>query len=198
MLIAAILSIALAQAGGADRNPDVAPQVSSPQAAPDLPRQLSPDSNPPRIPAGTEVQVELTGSVSSATSHVGDKFALRLAEPIVMNGKRVVPAGAIGEGEVIDAARAGMAGRQGKLIVSARYLDLSGRRVRIRGMTFLASGKSHVDLATGVLLLPYVGVTAMLIEGGEIAIPAGTRATAKLAEDVEPPPNSPTPEAGKQ
>ena len=143
------------------------------------------------------MQVELAESIGSATSHVGDRFAVRLAEPIVVQGQIVVPAGALGQGEVIDAGRAGMAGKQGKLIVSSRYLDLSGRHVRIRGMTFLAFGKSRVDLATGVLLLPYVGVTAAFIHGGDIALPAGTRATARLAEDVELPPSPPKQEEGK-
>jgi hypothetical protein len=137
------------------------------------------------------VQVELGETVSSANNHVGDKFAIRLAEPIVIEGATAVPAGAIGQGEVIDAGRAGMAGRQGKLIVAARYLELAGRHVRIRGMTFQVSGESHVDLATGVMLLPYAGIAAGFIEGGEIYLPQGKRATAKLAEDVEIPPALP-------
>jgi hypothetical protein len=136
-------------------------------------------------------------TISSATSHVGDHFALRLAEPIAVQGQLVTAAGAPGQGEVIDAGRAGMAGRQGKLIISARYLELSGHHVRIHGMTFLESGKSRVDLAQGMLLVPYVGIASALIKGGEISIPAGTRATVKLAEDVDLSPTPTTPEAGK-
>ena len=40
-------------------------------------------------------------------------------------------------------------------------------------------------LATGVMLVPYVGVASILIEGGEIQIPAGARGTVRLAEDVD-------------
>jgi hypothetical protein len=194
VLFATLLLAALAQAGGADSGAVAAPAASSaPAEAPTAPAPTA-----SRLPAGTEVQVELAEDIGSATSHVGDRFALRLAEPIVLDGKSVVPAGAPGQGEVIDAARAGMAGKQGKLIISARYLDLAGRHVRIHGMTLLAAGKSRVDLAQGVLLLPYVGVTSALIRGGEITIPAGTRATVKLAEDVELPASPPPQDSGKQ
>lgn len=151
-----------------------------------------------RLPAGTQAVVELAAPLSSTTSKLGDRFPIRLAQPISSAGVEVIPAGATGQGEVIDVSRAGMGGRQGKLIVSARYLEFNGRQVRIRGMTLLASGKSRVDLATGVLLVPYAGVAAAFIQGGEIEIPAGARATVKLAEDLElpvsaiPSPTSPT------
>jgi hypothetical protein len=138
-----------------------------------------------RLPAGAQLEVELVDPLSSATSKLGDRFALRLAAPIVSGGVELAPAGALGEGEVIDAARAGMGGKQGKLIISARRLDLAGRQVRIRGMSLMAAGKSRVDLATGVMLVPYVGVASILIEGGEIQIPAGARGTVRLAEDVD-------------
>lgn len=150
-----------------------------------------------RLPAGTVVEVELVDKLSSSTNLLADKFAIRLAQPISKDGVEVIPAGATGQGEVIDAAKAGMGGKQGKLIISARYLDLNGHRVRIRGMTLMASGKSRVDLATGVLLVPYVGVAAVFVQGGEIEIPAGARATVKLAEDVDLPANLTTQQTGK-
>jgi hypothetical protein len=99
----------------------------------------------------------------------------------------VVTEGAPGEGEVIDVAKAGMGGRQAKLNIAARFLDLNGRRVRIRGMTLIGSGKSHVDLAIGMLLVPYVGWAGTFVRGGEIEIPAGTRATVRLVEDTDLP-----------
>ncbi len=194
MLISAFLAVAVAQAAGAEASP----AAIAPDSRPKAEQPAAPASNSLRLAAGTEVQVELAESVGSATSHVGDRFALRLAEPIMAQGKVALPAGAAGQGEVIDAGRAGMAGKQGKLIVSARYLELAGRHVRIRGMTFVLSGKSRVDLAQGVLLLPYAGVTAALIKGGDITLPAGTRATVKLAEDVELPPSPPSQDEGKQ
>ena len=174
-------------------------QATSAQAAPVQAVAIGPPTDAPtpsapskivRLAAGTLLEVELVSPLSSATSHLGDRFALRLAAPISDNGVELVAAGAIGEGEVIDAAHAGMAGRAGKLILSARHLELNGRPTRIRALTLITTGQSgigqsRVGLATGVMLLPYVGPTAVLIRGGEVEIPAGAHYTVKLAEDVD-------------
>lgn len=140
-----------------------------------------------RLTAGTPVEVVLVNTLSSDASRVAGRFALRLAAPIVVDGVPVVAEGAPGEGEVIDVARAGMGGKQAKLNIAARFLDLNGQRVRIRGMTLIGSGKSHVDLATGMLLVPFVSLAAPFVRGGEIEIPAGTRATVRLVEDTDLP-----------
>lgn len=138
-----------------------------------------------RLPAGTQIEIELVDGLSSKTSQIAERFAIRLAEPISVDGSVVLASGATGEGEVIDVAAAGINGKQGKLNISARYLDLDGRRVRIRGMALISTGTSRVDLATGMLLVPYVGLATVFVRGGNIELPAGTRATARLAEDVE-------------
>lgn len=172
MLAAVFLSFAVAQA---------APEGGAVAAvAPPAPAVL-------HLSAGTPIEVEMAETISSLTSHLADRFSIRLAAPVVRDGVEVVASGAPGEGEVIDVARAGISGKQGKLIISARYLDLNGARVRVRGMTLTTSGKSRVDLATGVMLVPYVGLASILIKGGEIEIPAGARATVRLAEDVDLP-----------
>lgn len=169
-------------------------QVEPSQAVPAQPAATVAPQAPPtapapgktvRLTAGTQLEVELVAPLSSATSHLGDKFALRLATPIVSEGVEVVAAGAMGEGEVIDAAPSGMAGRAGKLMLSARRMDLNGRPVRIRGMTLMAGGRSRVGLANGLMYVPYAGLGAGFIKGGEVGLPAGTRYTVKLAEDVD-------------
>lgn len=140
-----------------------------------------------RLAKGTELEIELTTMLSSATSKLADRFSIRLVEPIVVDGVRVVAAGATGEGEVIDAAPKGIYGKRGKLVISARFLDLNGKRTRIRGMSLIAAGKGRVDFASNAAFIPYAGLAAFMITGDEIAFPSGTRATVKLAEDIEIP-----------
>jgi hypothetical protein len=148
-----------------------------------------------RIPAGTLLQFEFAELLSSRTSTVGQTFALRLAEPIVIDGQTIVEAGAIGGGEVIDAARSGMGGRQGKLIVSGRYVELQGQRARIRGLQGVLAGEDNSREAVNTMMLvPYVGFLGGFIQGGEIEIAAGTRAEARLAVDVVLTLPQPTPE----
>lgn len=198
MLATAIIVCALASAGLGQVDAGVSAPVGTPQALP--PASAVPESPPQaspapvlRLAAGSQIEVELVDALSSRVNKLGDKFTIRLVQPISSQGADIIAAGATGQGEVIDAARAGMGGKQGKLIISARFMDLNGRRVRVRGMTFMAAGKSRVDLATGVLLVPYAGVAAVFIQGGEIEMPAGARATVRLAEDLELPVGATTP-----
>jgi hypothetical protein len=152
-----------------------------------------------RIPAGTVVEVELVDPLSSRTSQIGDFFALRLRAPIVVDGREIVAAGAaVGAGEVIDADSSGFGGRQGKLIISARYLDIDGQRVRIRGMQLTAVGEERVNTALAVSMIPYAGLAAIFLSGGEIDLPAGAHGTARLAVDLEIPEASPVVAATEQ
>jgi hypothetical protein len=140
-----------------------------------------------RIPAGTVVEVELTEALSSRTSQQEQLFGLRLATPIVVDGREVVAAGAAGGGEVIDAHASAFGGRQGRLIISGRYIEINGERARIRGMQITAAGDDRANTALAVSMIPYAGVAGIFIQGGEVDIPIGARGTARLAADVEVP-----------
>jgi hypothetical protein len=162
------------------------------QAAIEIRSSATLPAPPLKIPAGTIVSLELVDALSSTTSHVGDLFALRLVEPILIGGREVAPAGALGGGEVIDAAPSGWGGRQGKLILSARYLEIGGQRVRMRSMQMSAAGDdrsvSALTVASVAGAISPVGVFAgMFVTGGEIEIPAGARATARIAADIHVP-----------
>lgn len=143
------------------------------------------------IPAGTIVQVELAEALSSRTSRTGDTFALRLAEPIDLGGSIVVPAGATGRGEIIDAAPSAMAGRPGKLIVGARTLSVGASEIAIRGMQVGGAGDNLTQEATESMrpqLFPApqrVGDPTLFTHGGEIDLPVGTRGYARVVADVE-------------
>lgn len=155
------------------------------QTAPTVAAEPASATTTVRIPAGTIVLVEFTETLSSRTSQTGQLVGLRLAEPIVVEGRTIVEAGALGGGEVIDAARSGMGGRNGKLIVSGRYLELAGQRARIRGLQVVIAGEDNSREAVNTMILvPYVGWMGGFISGGEIEIPAGTRAQARLAADI--------------
>jgi hypothetical protein len=140
-----------------------------------------------RIPAGTVVEVELTEALSSRTSQQEQVFGLRLREPIVVDGREVVAAGAAGGGEVIDAHASAFGGRQGRLIISGRYIEINGQRARIRGMQITAAGEDRGNTALAVTMIPYAGIAGIFVHGGEVDIPVGARGTARLAADIDVP-----------
>ena len=72
-----------------------------------------------RVPAGSVVQVELAQDVGTATQKAGDTFALRLAAPLIVDGRVLLRAGTPGVGEVIQASGPGMGGKAAKLVLAA-------------------------------------------------------------------------------
>lgn len=137
------------------------------------------------LPAMTPVKLAIMDSLNSKTSKMGEFFNIRLAEPIMLDGRVIVPAGILGKGEVIHAAKARAAGKAGELIIAARYLEHEGIRIPLRTLKYgeAATGKSNVDEAVAIgfaVATPLV----LVITGGQVDIPAGMAATAKLAADV--------------
>lgn len=132
------------------------------------------------IPALTVVSIEILATIGSKTSTTGETFPLRLAQPIIIDGKEVVPAGVTGMGEIIHAKKSGGSGAGGELVLAARYLDLDGRRLRLRSMQVSAAGKDQMELA--LLSAQAIGPIAFAITGKNIEIAKGRIAAAKTAE----------------
>lgn len=149
------------------------------------------------IPALTPVRIEILADLGSATSHSLDSFPLRLAEPIVVDGVEVVPAGSTGQGEVVHAKKAGGSGTPGELVLAARWLDVCGQRLRLRSMNFAASGTGAIGAVNAVnaisaaSLLP-VGLIGFAISGRNVTYATGTLAWAKTAVAVPGQPMPPT------
>lgn len=139
------------------------------------------------IAAGTPIRLELTDKVTSRDQKRGDKFGLKLAEPLVVGGIVVLPQGVQGVGEVVDAGSSGMGGAPGKLLLAGRYLTWNGQQIPLRGLKIGGAGKDHSQLAMGVGLA-VGGVFGLLVHGGNIEVLAGTQADAKIANDLQLPP----------
>ena len=57
-------------------------------------------TNAPSVPEGTSLKVKLETTISTFSSKVGDPFQGKISEPVVIEGKALIPAGAIVEGRV--------------------------------------------------------------------------------------------------
>jgi len=53
------------------------------------------------LPSGTSVHMKLETPISTQTNKVGDTFAGRVTEPVMLNGKAVVPVGAAIQGQIV-------------------------------------------------------------------------------------------------
>jgi len=173
---------ALAQNVAAPEQTD--PVTQDAGATPVAPLDATPAT--PALPLGAWVQLEIVDALTSNTATIGQQVALRVVEPVSVDGAVVIPAGTSGVGEIIDVQQNGMAGMPGLLVVTSRHLDLNGQQVGLEGMIVGASGRAF---STGVAVA-FIGTGAVFIRGREFEVAAGTRTQARLAggaPDVAPP-----------
>lgn len=166
--------------------------LATPAAAPAV---VAPAATCCLIPAGTPVQIQIAQEVGSKTNIPGDKFTIRLAYPITVNGQVVVPEGVKGVGEVVHAAKAGMGGKPGELLVAARYLTVGDVRIPLRGFKLGGQGKDRGS--DSLALTMAVGVIGLAVRGGDLMMSDGLEGNAKVASDVtvQAPDSAPPPEA---
>jgi len=152
------------------------------------------------VPDGTEIQVRLEETLSSKTAGVEDRVAASVAEPVTVDGRRVIPAGAEVRGVVQSVERAQRPSKGGRLELAFDSLTVNGRRVSMdaRVVRLSESGidKSKAGLGAiiggvlgavinggkGALIGAIVGGTGAVVAspGDEVELPAGTIMTVRL------------------
>lgn len=177
--------------------PDYRARPRQPYAYP--PQAYSQPSQPPyqpppyaprccAVPTGTEVAVELADTVGTQEKKAGDTFALRLAAPVIVSGQVAIPAGTPGVGHVVQASGPGLGGKGAKLVLSADYLTVKGGQVPLKGLQLTGTGRDNTFAADVASMASWIsmplGLIGFAVPGGNIEIPAGIAASAKVAKDV--------------
>ncbi len=204
--------------------PEAAEPAPEPEAAAALPDDESwrrrPAADRPEplrtvtLPADTRLEVELLGSVSSATAAAGDEVRARLRQPLVVDGAEVVPAGSEVVGTVTAAVPLGKVGGQARLVLDFRRLEPVGGEPAAIEAELSTKGENETarDAATiggaavggavlgrvlnrgnkgkGTLLGAIVGAAAGTViasrsEGQEVVLPAGARLQLVLSRPVD-------------
>lgn len=131
------------------------------------------------LPAGTELVFAMVDTVSSKTNKRGDRFSLKLAMPVTVDGHLLIPAGTLAIGEVVHADRARGSGQAGELILAARTLEIGGQTIALRafGTTASGTGADRTGKAGGLSLA--FTPAAFMIRGGEKEMTAGSLISAK-------------------
>jgi hypothetical protein len=134
------------------------------------------------IPDGTDVVASLDTHLSTETNHTGDPFIATTTEPIMVDGKTAVPAGAPIHGVLRDVEASGrIAGRARMTLAYETIVDSQGKTYTISAqpLSLQAASTTHDDVekiaAGGVL----GAITGGIIGGGKgAAIGAGAGAGA--------------------
>jgi hypothetical protein len=141
---------------------------------------------PVTIADETAIHVTLNQALTSNQSRPGDHFEATVSEPIVVDGKTVVPAGALATGLVVDSQRSGHLMGRGRLELALEAVDVNGVSYDIHTLDSNRIGRSHkkrnIELIGGGA---GAGVATAFITGKKnVRLPAETRLTFRLSEPV--------------
>jgi len=106
--------------------------------------QAPPPTPPPPVvlPAGTKLNVRINDAVSAKNSKPGDAFTGSIAQPVVVQGRTVIPSGSPVSGEVV-------AAQQGGKVKGESSLTLHVTQVRAYGVAYNVSTDQFVQQAKG-------------------------------------------------
>jgi hypothetical protein len=94
------------------------------------------------IPADTPLKVRTTTTLSTKTSQPGETFTATLAEPVVLEGKTVVPAGAVVEGVVASADPGGRVKGVASLSIRLTKVHVGNEEVTIGTSTVAKTART--------------------------------------------------------
>jgi hypothetical protein len=134
------------------------------------------------VPDGTEVDLKLAETISSARAMEGQRIRFTVAKDVAVDGYVVIQTGALAIGTVTKASPKKWAGRSGKLEMSLQNVTtIDGTKIDLAG-TRGGSGDSHVGrMVTGIVITSIftLGGSALflLMHGKDLVIPEGSAAT---------------------
>lgn len=125
------------------------------------------------VPVGTPVRLMNLVEINSRSAFIGQKFKLRVQDPVIVDGKTVIPVGTLAWGEVAAFQSNGAVGKAGKLGVKILYLDLPEGRLPLNGSSAQegnsnATGVAVAVISFGLLGLFTAGESARLKGGDQI------------------------------
>ncbi|GGG99805.1 hypothetical protein GCM10011586_14220 [Silvibacterium dinghuense] len=164
-----------------------------------------------RVAAGTPLRIRLDQTIDVKHSHAGDRFHGTIAEPVVVDGATVIPAGSLASGEILEAHRRGHFKGRSVLELTLVGLDVNGHHYSIdtrryvrtkkgkgkRSAAFIGGG-AGLGMLVGGVATGGVGLLVGGLAGGgagtlgaaftgnrDIKIPAETVMTFRLAGPIE-------------
>ncbi len=132
-----------------DATPTLVLEVERPvnQVSPSNNSESKPSCTPARVPAGTVAHVVLLSRLRAPKSRAGDAFLARLAEPIRLDSRVVLPEGVVLEGRVVRSVPPRWLNRPGSLSLTFTQL-----RLPVGGAAAIVASPSAavVDWASGL------------------------------------------------
>ncbi len=139
--------------------------------------------DPIAVPADTPIRVTLNQTLASNQNSSGDRFEATVSEPVVIDGKTVIPERARVEGIVTEARPSGRLMGRARLHLALRAVEVGGQNYEIRTTAAHRVGGDHKkrNLAFigggaggGLLIGAIAGGAKGALIGGPVGAGAGT------------------------
>src|SRR2546428_5664579 len=153
-------------------------------ASKDLSKQSTSPSQKLLVKDGTPIQLKLKRGVYSQYAKIGDEVDYLVDEELIVDGKIIVPEGAIVIGKVVSAEHKRTMGRGGKIDISADSVKLfNSQSIPLRAFQKARGGGQGLDMSGEMLaaasLTLGVGAPFVLFKHGkDIEIQQGSSFTA--------------------
>jgi hypothetical protein len=137
------------------------------------------------LPESTPIHVTLNTAVASDRSRPGDHFGATISEPLVLDGKTIIPKGAQVTGVVVDARPSGRLKGRAHLLLGLETVEVNGSTYDIRTASEARFGDKHKNrnlaliggaAGGGLLIGAIAGGGEGALIGGPIGAGAGTAA----------------------
>jgi hypothetical protein len=138
---------------------------------------------PVAVPEDTALRVSLNQTVSSNQSRPGDHFEATVSQPVVVDGKTVIPEGAQVQGLVVDSRPSGRLRGRASLRLALESVNVNGETYDLRTASFREIGRNHKKrnwaligggAGGGALIGALAGGGKGALIGGPIGAGAGT------------------------
>lgn len=100
-------------------------------------------SAPVMLPERTAIHVTLDQALATNQSRPGDHLAATVSEPVILDGKTVIPQGAHAEGIVVDARQSGRLMGRARLQLALQTVAVNGQNYNVRTISHPKMGRDH-------------------------------------------------------
>src|SRR5258707_3405868 len=100
-------------------------------------------SDPVTLPEHTAIRVTLDQALASNQSRPGAHFEATVSQPVIMDGKTVIPQGAHAEGLVVDARQSGRLMGRARLQLALQTVAVNGQNYDVRTISHPRIGRDH-------------------------------------------------------
>ena len=135
------------------------------------------------VPEHTPIHVTLDQALGTDQNRPGDHFEATVSEPVVIDGKTVIPEGAHAQGLVVDAQPSGRLKGRGRLQLALESVDVNGQDYEVRTNSSRRAGGDHKKrnwawigggAGGGALIGAIAGGGKGALIGGPVGAGAGT------------------------